>query len=215
MRSLNRVGPFAVLAAGPLLVGGLPFTHVAEGVLATMLAVGMAALLAAIVMRPGIARPGTVVELADRRRPWLTAFGALLFMSLLRFDSPSTAVRVAMLVAGVAVAGSLIIDVRALLRLGRFVRADRARMRPRTGESPPLSPSTVVYDFGFGDGEREELAPAVAMYRERERVVRVVRGSAATAMRSLRHCIAFDLAVGLPPLVAFAAAIAALRIYPY
>jgi hypothetical protein len=215
MRSMNRVGPFAVLAAGPLLVGGMPFTHVVEGVLATMLAIGMAALLAAVVMRPGIARRGTVVELADRRRPWLVVSGALLFMSLLRLDSPSTTLRVAMLVAGVVIAATLLLDVRALVRLQRFIRADGTRLRPRTEDSPPIGAATQVYDFGFGDGEREELAPALAIYRERERVVRVVRGSAATARESLLQCVAFDLAVGLPPLAALAAILWAMRIFPY
>ena len=215
MPSLNRVGPFAVLAVGPLMVGGLPFTHVAEGVLATIVAVGIAALLAVIVMRPGLARRGTVVELAERRRPWLVAFGALLFILLFRLETPSTAVRLGMLVSVVAVAASLASDVRALLQLRRFVRTDGGRLRPRTGESPPLSPTTVIYDFGFGDEEREELAPAVAMYRERERVVRLLRGSAATARESLAHCVAFDLAVGVPPLVALGAILSALRVFPY
>jgi hypothetical protein len=215
MRVLNRVGPFVVLAAGPLLVSGLPFAHFAESLLATIVAAGIAVLLAAVVMRPGIARRGTVVALADFRRPWVVSFGALLFMMLLRFDTPSTAVRIAMIVAAIAIAALLAVDARALVQLRRFVRVDSGRMRPRTEESPPLGPATVVYDFGFGDGEREELAPAVAMYREREQVLRVVRGSAATARQALLHCVGFDLAVGLPPLVALGAIVAALRIYPY
>jgi hypothetical protein len=209
----NRLGPFAVLAAGPVLVGGLPLSHVAEGVVATLVMLGMMVPLVSIMLHPGTARPTSIVGGVDRRRPWLIAFSSLLFMLLLRYDSATTAVRAAMLVAGAAIALGLASDVRALMRLGRAM-AGAERLRLRTFDSPPIDATTAIYDFGVGDDEREELGPPVAIYRERERVVRVVRGSRRAARLALGQWIAFDVAVVLPALLTIAA-LCTLRIYPY
>jgi uncharacterized membrane protein YhaH (DUF805 family) len=209
----RRIGPFAVLAAGPVVVSGSTPEHAIEGLLATFVALAMVVPLVAVTVRPGRARPRSLVGGADRRRPWLIAFASTLFVSLLRFDSPTATVRAAMLVAAAAIAGGLAIDVRALMRLRRAM-AGAERLRLRTAESPPIDARTAVYDFGVGDGEREELAPAAAVYRERERVVRVVRGSRAAAERALFYWIAFDIAVALPTLLTLAA-VSATRIYPY
>jgi len=213
MRIANRLGPFAVLAAGPILVGGVPFTHVAEGVVATLVMLGMLVPIVALNLHPGEARPHSLVGGADRRRPWLIAFGSLLFMLLLRFDSATTAVRVAMLGAGAAITLALIEDLRGLFGVGRAM-AGAERLRLRTPESPPIDGETALYDFGLGDEEREELAPPAAIYRERERVVRLVRGSRAAARRALGQWIAFDVVMVLPALVTIAALLA-VHIYPY
>ncbi|HEX9103706.1 MAG TPA: hypothetical protein VF997_15960, partial [Polyangia bacterium] len=159
------------------------------------------------------ARRGSLVGGADERRPWLSAFGSTLVALLLRFETPTPSVRAAMLVAAGAIACGLFADVRALVRLGRAM-AGAERLRLRTADSPPLATSTAIYDFGVGDEEREELAPPAAIYRERERVVRVVRGSRAAAQRALFHWIAFDVAVALPTLLTLAA-MGTIRIYPY
>ena len=199
-RRARAIGPFVVLAAGPVVVSGSTPEHAIEGLLATFVALAMVVPLVAVGVRPGRARPGSLVGGADRRRPWLIAFASTLFMSLLRFDSPTPAVRAAMLGAAAAIAVGLAVDVRALVRLRRAM-AGAERLRPRTAESPPIDGRTAIYDFGVGDSEREELAPAAAVYRERERVVRVVRGSRAAAERALFYWIAFDIAVALPTLL--------------
>jgi hypothetical protein len=213
MKLANRLGPFAVLAAGPILVGGVPFTHVAEGVVATLVMLGMLVPLVAVMVNPGVARPHSLVGGADRRRPWLIAFGSLLFILLLRFDSATTAVRAAMLLAGGGIAFALVEDVRGLLRLGRAM-AGAERLQLRTPDSPPIDGETALYDFGVGEEEREELAPPAAIYRERERVLRLVRGSRGAARRALGQWIAFDMVMVLPAVVTIAALLA-LRIYPY
>jgi hypothetical protein len=209
----HRLGPFAVLAAGPFVVGGATFEHAVEGVLALLLTVGMMVPLVAVTLHPGRARPRSLVGGADRRRPWLIACAAMLFMLLLRFDSPATSVRLAMALAAGAIVLGLVADARALWRLMRGM-AGGERLRPRTADSPPLDARTAVYDFGVGDEEREELAPPAAIYRERERVVRVVRGSRAAAQRAMLQWIAFDVAVALPTLLTLAA-VTAIEIYPY
>jgi hypothetical protein len=215
MRLLNRLGPFAVLAAGPLLVGGLPPTHVVEGVLAVILALAMVVPLVVVTVSPGRARLGSLVDGADRRRPWLIALGTTLFSSLLRaIDTPTPMVRAVMFVAGAAIVLALTIDVLALVRLRRGL-GGIARLRLRTDSSPPIDATTAIYDFGLGDEEREELAPPAAIYRERERVVRVVRGSRAAAEQALLHWIAFDAAIVLPTLVTLAAAMQAAHMYAY
>jgi hypothetical protein len=53
-----------------------------------------------------------------------------------------------------------------------------------------------------GEGELVELAPSPAVYREPERVLRLVRGSLPAARRALAHGIAFDLFVLVPSLIA-------------
>jgi hypothetical protein len=215
MRLLNRLGPFAVLAAGPVLVTDLPPTHVVEGVVATILALAMLGPLIAVSLSPGRARRGSLVGGADRRRPWLIAFGTTLFASLLRvIDASTPNVRLVMLVAGAAIAVALTIDVLALFKLRRGL-AGAERLRLRTESSPPVDASTATYDFGLGDEELEELAPPPAIYRERERVVRVVRGSRATAEQALLHWIAFDVAIVLPTLLTLAAATHAAHMYAY
>jgi len=212
-RRARAIGPFVVLAAGPVVVSGSTPEHAIEGLLATFVALAMVVPLVAVTVRPGRARPGSLVGGADRRRPWLIAFASTLFVSLLRFDSPTPTVRAAMLVAAAAIAVGLAVDVRALVRLRRAM-AGAERLRLRTAESPPIDARTAIYDVGVGESEREELAPAAAVYRERERVVRVVRGSRAAAERALFYWIAFDIAVALPTLLTIAA-VSATRIYPY
>ena len=76
-----------------------------------------------------------------------------------------------------------IVDIIALLRLRRGVGVERLRVRTPT--SPPIDRATVIIDFGLGDGEQQELAPPAAAYRERDRVVRVARGSLSDARRAL------------------------------
>jgi len=213
MKIANRAGPFAVLAAGPILVGGVPFTHVAAGVVATLVMLGMLVPLVSVTLNPGLARPHSLVGGADRRRPWLIAFSSLLFVLLLRFDSPTTLVRAAMLVSGGAIAVALAEDLRALWRLGRAM-AGAERLSLRTIDSPPIDATTAVYDFGVGDEEREELGAPPAVYRERERVVRLVRGSRVAARRALGHWIAFDLVMVLPALVTLGALLT-VRFFPY
>ena len=213
MRSAARnIGPFAVLGAGPVVVGAGGH-HGIEAMVATLATLAMVVPLVAVSARPGNARAGSLVAAADRRRPWLIAFASTLFVSLLRFDSPTTLVRGAMIVAAAAIAVGLAADLRALLRL-RVALAGAERLRLRTPTSPPIDAATVVHDFGVGDEEREELAPPAAVYRDRERVVRVVRGSRAAAERALFYWIAFDVAVALPTLLTLAA-VSATRIYPY
>jgi hypothetical protein len=215
MRQLNRLGPFAVLAVGPALVGGLPPAHFVEGALAMILAVAMLVPLVVVTVSPGRARRGSLVDGADRRRPWLIAIATTLFASLLRaVDASTPTVRAVMLVAGAAIAVALSVDVRARLRLRRGL-AGAERLRERTPDSPPIDAATAIYDFGLGDEEQEELAPPAAIYRERERVVRVVRGSRAAAEQALLHWIAFDVAILLPTLLTLAAATQAAHMYAY
>lgn len=213
-RRARAIGPFVVLAAGPVVVSGSTPAHGIEALLATFVALAMVVPLVAVSARPGRARPGSLVGGADQRRPWLIAFATTLFISLLRFDSPTPTLRAAMFIAAAAIAVGLAVDVRALVRLRRAM-SGAERLRLRTAESPPTDARTAIYDFGVGDSEREELAPAAAVYRERERVVRVVRGSRAAAERALFYWIAFDIAVALPTLLTLAAVSATTRIYPY
>lgn len=214
MRGLaNRLGPFALLAAAPFVVAGMPPAHLIEGVLATLLTAAMMVPLVAVTLHPAAARRGSLVGAAERRRPWLIAFATTLFMSLLRFDSPTPTVRATMALAGGALALGLAADVRALWRLMRGLAGARW-LQLRTAASPPLDAHTVVYDFGVGDEEREELAPPAAIYRERERVVRVVRGTRGSAQRALLRGIAFDVAIVLPTLLTLAL-VTAIDVYPY
>ncbi len=213
MRALaKRSGPIAALAAGPI-VAASGADHAVEGALALLLALGMLGPLIVVTLRPGTARAGSIVAGADARRPWLIAFGTTLFALLVRYDSPTTTVRLTMLVAAIAVAVALSADLRALVRLARAM-SGAERLRLRTPASPPIDTATAFYDFGVGDEEREELAPPAAIYRERERVVRVVRGSRAEALRVLFYWIAFDVAVALPTLLTVGA-LSAFRVYPY
>jgi hypothetical protein len=215
MRLLNRVAPFLLLAAGPVIVGALPPPKYAEGIFATLLSLAMLAPLSVVTKNPGRARRGSIVDGADRRRPWLIALGTTLFVLLLRaIDGPEPTARTAMLVAGGGMLWLLSLDARALFRLGRGL-AGAERLRVRTADSPPIDAGTTIYDFGLGDDELEELAPAAAMYRERERVVRVVRGSQATARRAMLHGVVFDVAVALPTVLTLAAALSVAHMYAY
>jgi hypothetical protein len=212
---MRVIGPLAVLAAGPLLVGGLPPAHVAEAILATLVAAGMLAPLGDVMRIAGRARSGSLVDAADRRRPWVVALATTLMLLMLRLPTrlePATSPMTGALVVVIgAIVLVLLADLVALLRLRRLL-ADGRGLRSRTPESPPVDRVTNVLDFGVGDGDREELAPPRAVYRERERVVRLVRGSRRDAERVLRRSIVFDLAVLVPTLVLLGAACTANQI---
>jgi hypothetical protein len=106
--------------------------------------------------------------------------------------------------SSLVIAALLLVDVRALLRLHRGLARPEA-LRPVTPASSPPDRATLIVDFGLGDETREELAPAAAVYRERERVVRLVRGSLPAARGALARGVAFDLLVLLPSLAAILA----------
>jgi hypothetical protein len=207
MRWLNRVGPFAVLAAGPIAVAATPPGRPVEGVLGAVLAFALLLPLADASRTIGRARPGSLVDGADWRRPWLIALSAALLVLPLGVGAPAMIVP-ALLLTGGAITIVLAIDVRALVRLRRGL-AGSERLRARTADSPPIDGATAVYDFGLGDGEREELAPPAAIYRERERVLRIVRGSHAEAQRALVRGIVLDVIVPLPGVIALAGVLAA------
>jgi hypothetical protein len=117
----------------------------------------------------------------------------------MRLEPGASSTIAALFVVGGAIVLVLIADLGALLRLRRLLADDRT-LRPRTADSPPVDSATDVLDFGVGAEEREELAPPRAVYRERERVARLVRGSRRDAQRALAHLIAFDLVVVVPAL---------------
>jgi hypothetical protein len=199
MRWLERTGPYALLATGPFIVATSPPGRPVEGVIGGIFALAMLLPLLDMTRIVGRARRGSLVDGMDRRRPWQVALTGTVLVLLLGLGAPTAAVPAVMALGLAATVALFVVDVRALVWLRRGLAAE-ARLRPRTAESPPVERTTAIYDFGVGTEEREELAPAVAMYRERERVVRLVRGSHAEAKRALARGIALDIALITLPL---------------
>jgi hypothetical protein len=204
---VNRIGPFVLLALAPAVVWVTPPQNAVAGIVAIIGAVGMLLPLREVVIAPRLARAGSLVDDAARRRPWLIALAAALFHLTLRIGEPSAVLSVARLVVAGALTLIVALDVRALVRLGRGL-VGSARLRPRTSSSPPVDDHTVVHDFGLGEEEEEELAPPAAVYRERERVVRLVRGSRQAATSALAQSIALAIAAALPTVFVFFAVVA-------
>ena len=88
----------------------------------------------------------------------------------------------------------LLLDGAALVRLGQVQRALRT-IDARAGALPAAEGEASVIDFGLGsEGELlEELAPAAAVYRDRQRVTRVFRGDVEAASKALVGAMALEL----------------------
>ena len=211
---LHRAGPLALLVFTLFLVAGVTFGQLTATTLAAIVVLAMVMPIVELGKIAGRARAGSLVDGADRRRPWLVALAGALLMSLLRFDSATPLLYAGQLAIGIAIAVMLGLDLVGLFQLRRGL-VGGARLQPRSAVSPPIDGATIVYDFGVGDEELEELAAPVAVYRERERVVRVVRGSRRAAVHALVGWIVFDVAVALITLAVFAATVCAPELYPY
>jgi len=214
MPRLHRAGPLLLLVFTLFVMAGETFGQETASILATIVTVALVMPIFELGKIAGRARAGSLVDAADRRRPWLVGLAGALLMSLLRFDSTTPLLLAEQVAVGLAIVVMLGLDLAGLARL-RHGLVGRSRLRARTAASPPIDATTSVYDFGVGDEELEELQPSSAVYRERERVVRVVRGSRRAAVHALAGWVVFDVAAALIVLVAFVAVVFAPAVYPY
>jgi hypothetical protein len=188
---------FTIVLAYAILVGTFAFIGVqpwsSSRFVATLFAAGVLLPLGRLMCETVPARPGSIVGAASRRRALLIALGG----SAMTLFVASGAQVVACLMLAVLVAG-IALDLHALVAVARPLAAVE-RLRRRTPSSPPTDGETEILDYGIGEEELEELGPSALVYRERERVVRLVRGSPAAARRALLIFILFDVGVALPP----------------
>jgi len=143
-----------------------------------------------------------VVRGADRRAVWLATWVVMALASAVPVPGVSrygACSAVLPLVSAAFILILLALDLGALLKVGGL-RARVAGTRPASpeaeAEAGEESSAKVVptVDFGFGDEERVEIAPPGAVYRDRERPLRVFRGSLEKARAALGWAIFTDVA---------------------
>ncbi|MDI1444132.1 hypothetical protein [Polyangium sp. 6x1] len=152
------------------------------------------ALVLAAARRVGRARPGSLVDRADRRAVWLAvavsvALGTL--AALPDWNVFPTGVRPSLEVSrtlGVAaVAAIFALCLGDAVALARALRVERllSAMRPASADDPRVAWSPRKLDLGLGEETRASVLSAAVVYREHDRVLSVVRGNPRDARRAL------------------------------
>lgn len=166
----------------------------------------------------GRARPGSLVDGVSRRAVWAAVVGSVALACAMVWSSASDERRfygpprdggigpVVTILLCVAAILLLAADAAALVRT-RLAAADLARMVD-AAESDPVEPAAAsVLDLGLGAASHVEKAPSPTVYRARERVLRIIRGSPAEAEKAIR------VALLRGALVVAACALAAARVH--
>ena len=160
------------------------------------------ALVLAAARRVGRARPGSLVDRADRRAVWLAvavsvALGTL--AALPDWNVFPTGVRPSLEVSrtfGLAAVAAIVAlclgDAVALVRALRVERLLPA-MRAASGDDPRVAWSPRKLDLGLGEETRASVLSAAVVYREHDRVLSVVRGNPRDARRALLGAFACGL----------------------
>lgn len=154
---------------------------------------GFAAVLWAA-RRVGRARPGSLVDGADRRAVWVAAAAAIALGTLAALPDwtilpgmsrPSLSISRALgAAAATAIAALLLCDGVGLLRAWR-AQGELKQMRPCAPDEPGLSWARRQLDLGLGYEAAASVMPAAGIYREHDRVLKVIRGDAGAASRAL------------------------------
>jgi len=163
---------------------------------------GFAAVLAAA-RRVGRARPGSLVDGADRRAIWLAVAAAVALGTLAALPDwyvfpgsarPSLAVSRSLGVVAVALIAAVLL--RDLVALARALRATREirSMRSCAPDDPNLSWARRQLDLGVGHEAAAAVIPAAGVYREHDRVLQVIRGNPEHAGRAMRGAVAWGAA---------------------
>jgi hypothetical protein len=144
--------------------------------------------------RVGRARPGSIVDQADRRAVFRAALTVASLATVIPLPGiePSGCTAIVFPLAASAILLMLLgHDAGAFVRLGTLEARLAAIPEPAPFASPPCrGPGVVVVDFGLGLDEVEEISPAGAVYRERDRATCVFRGSADRARAVLLRGLA-------------------------
>lgn len=145
--------------------------------------------------RIGRARPGSIVDQADRRAVFRVTLVVAAVASMLSpppFPGHGSALGAVPFVVTGLLLILLALDVRAFVRVGSLKARVGAISAP-AAERPDRAPDTSVTDFGLGDEEAEEIAQRGAVYRDHARTIHVFRGSASRARAELAWAIAANL----------------------
>jgi hypothetical protein len=147
----------------------------------------------------GRARPGSVVDEADRRAPWAVIASGVVVGRLVTAAAPYGSFKsiacndqlhsVCSALALLACAALTIIAVFDAVGLRQAQRAWRALLDMTQRDPIGGLPCDNTEDMGLGDGEHEELFGGPA-YRTAPRPLRVVRGSPEEAIRALKRSVA-------------------------
>jgi hypothetical protein len=140
------------------------------------------------------------VDGADRRAVWLAVATAVALGTLAALPDwtvfPSEvrlSLEVSRALGTLAVAVIAAVLLRDLMGLARAWRAAREvrDMRPCAPDDPGLPWARRQVDLGIGYGAAASVLPAAGVYREYDRVLRVVRGDPAAAQRAILGSVAW------------------------
>jgi hypothetical protein len=164
---------------------------------------GFAAVLAAV-RRVGRARPGSIVDRADRRAVWLAvvttialgtiaALPAWNVMPPVYYYSPYPETSQVLGFGALAVLVALLLG--DTVGLARALRAGRQleTMRPCHPDDPALIWSPRQLDLGIGDEAAAAVIAGPGLYRDRDRMTHVVRGNAVAARGALLGSVALSI----------------------
>ncbi len=175
--------PYLLPALGALLVavGGGDYLWI----VAAVVLIGALLAVHAAAATVGRARPGSLVDRAERGRVWVVAATVIPVMSALRMPSPAFAVMAGAATLAIAAIGAR--DLVALLRLPK-----PTGLRPRNRALLASVGNTHVIDLGIGSVEWQQVLPPSDPYRSAERVLRTLRGDFLESRRALARVVAFD-----------------------
>lgn len=193
----------AVLSAGLVgggLIGVLRWSRnglgegAATGFICALAFLPAFTLVLAAARRVGRARPGSLVDRADRRAVWLAVATSVALGTLAALPDwnvfpmgvrPSLEVsRWLGLAALTAIAALCVNDAAALVRaILTFRQVDT--MRPTSPDDPRIAWSPRRLDLGLGDSTLAAVLSAAVAYRDHDRILSVVRGDPHAARRAL------------------------------
>jgi len=160
-------------------------------------------LVLAAVRRVGRARPGSLVDRADRRAVWVAVACSVTLGTLAALPNwnvfptdvrPSLELSRNLGLGAFAVLFALCLgDAFALFRAFRVERQVQV-MRPANPDDPRLVWSPRKLDLGVGEETLASVLSAAAVYRENDRVLSVIRGNPYEARRLLFGTFAMGLA---------------------
>jgi hypothetical protein len=152
------------------------------------------ALVLAAARRVGRARPGSLVDRADRRAVWVAVASSVALGTVAALPDwnvfptgvrPSLELSRNLGLAAFAVLFTLwLVDAIALFRAFRVERQIHA-MRPAAADDPRLVWSPKKLDLGVGEETLASVLSAAVVYREHDRVLSVIRGNPHEARRAL------------------------------
>lgn len=189
-------------ASGGLLTGLLfgAYGMIFGAILAALCFVPPLAMVFAVHTRVGRARPGSLVDLSDRRRVWfattaVVSLGAWIAANL--GSASNTGPKVIALAATTALLGLWLADVAQVTRLFQLLTGLGRSDEDGIGSDAPS------LDLGIGDERWVQTEPREGPYRSTVRVTKVVRGALFEAQRILTRATLVHAVILLVVVVGF------------